>query len=348
MRARWFVSVAASVLCLAMPAAAQTRSPSGAFRLDLAPVTDAEGDDLRVLVRRDDGALVAAIEPNPGGNVPATSFRARFVAGDNLLLSWGCGTYCASAVLVRADGHRIADLGHVDVSPSGELALVYSPFDSAVSGVVEVIALRTGEIVSSRESEDAWNTCAVRWDATRVRLLRCDTRTPRAVVVPLSPHASAPNDAALIDVDFDGDPDAVRSRGPCTGNCYFDVWLRRDGRFVFSPALSALANPILDRSTRTVLSFESEGLGGARFRVTRYTIRGGRPERVSVTTQRDEPAGSGTFRRTVHTYRSGREREVCSAVVEGGSADARVTRIDLGSPGDCDLRLDGEWIEADR
>jgi hypothetical protein len=43
------------------------------------------------------------IEPNPGGRVNP-SHSLKFVAGDNLIVSWGCGTYCQSALLYYLKG----------------------------------------------------------------------------------------------------------------------------------------------------------------------------------------------------------------------------------------------------
>jgi hypothetical protein len=168
----------------------------------------------------------------------------------------------------------------------------------------------------------------------------------RESVVPAQRAATATRPAQRVDVDFDGTLDEVRPRGPCAGNCFFDVWLHRGGTRVYARAWSALPSPVLDPSTRTIGSLESQGLGGAQFRATRFAVRGGRLDAIWSATQRAEPPAAATFRRSVYEHRAGRAVLVCSAVVAPSSAGERIVRIDTGTPTTCDVRLAGERLEA--
>ncbi len=108
----------------------------------------------------------------------------RVVAGDRVLSSWGCGTYCETTVLQALDGHILASFGHHATSPDGRLAVTWNAFDAPMPGDVGLIDLTTGRVIASTPSRDAWNTCRVHWSTRAVILLPCDRRG-RSVVLAL-------------------------------------------------------------------------------------------------------------------------------------------------------------------
>ncbi len=105
----------------------------------------------RIVVRQR-SRLLARIDPNPGGGVGAGSFSVGFTAGNNVLATWSCGTYCTVAVLFTSNGRQLASFGIHEGSPSRELAVAFPAFDaSGLCDVVEVIDLRTGRAVQLTE-----------------------------------------------------------------------------------------------------------------------------------------------------------------------------------------------------
>lgn len=165
------------VILLPAPALAQSRSPSGHYRLEVdRDYSGAASTALRVVDLRT--GHVTAIDPNPGGIAPP-NMRARFTAGDNVLASWGCGTYCTVAVLFSPSGAQIASFGAYDVSPDGARAITFDPFDSPsfADGEVQIVDLRTGAIVQTESNVPEWNVCSVRWAPGHATLVACDTRT---------------------------------------------------------------------------------------------------------------------------------------------------------------------------
>jgi hypothetical protein len=159
--------------------AGDLRSPSGTYAVEVD-----ERDGLVFIVVRNlvvPGSIVA-IDPNPGGSL-SPSFAVRFTAGDNVLASWGCGTYCVSSVLFNAAGKELASLGIHDVSPTGELAVSYTAIDEPIPGDIKIVNLRTGKIIRRTSNKSVWNTCKVRWSSKRVVLEPCDRRT-RPVELP--------------------------------------------------------------------------------------------------------------------------------------------------------------------
>jgi hypothetical protein len=163
------------------------RSPDGAysFRLDISPREEVS----RIVVwRRGVKRPIARIDPNPGGQ--AHNLSVRFVGGDNLLASWGCGTYCEVTVLFNPRGTKLASFGAHEVSPTGGLAVSFEAFDvpGCVSDSADVIDLRTGQKLRHSGKPGIWNTCGARWERRQVTLMPCDART-RPVVLPLPPRA---------------------------------------------------------------------------------------------------------------------------------------------------------------
>jgi len=105
----------------------------------------------RIVVRQR-SRLLSRIDPNPGGGVGAGSFSVGFTAGNNVLATWSCGTYCTVAVLFTSNGRQLASFGIHEGSPSRELAVAFPAFDaSGLCDVVEVIDLRTGRAVQLTE-----------------------------------------------------------------------------------------------------------------------------------------------------------------------------------------------------
>ncbi len=87
----------------------------------------------------------------PGGR--AHNLVVRFVGGDNLLASWGCGTYCEVTVLFSPKGKSLASFGAHEVSPNGAFAVAFDAFDAPghVTDRADVIDMHTGNRVSSSE-----------------------------------------------------------------------------------------------------------------------------------------------------------------------------------------------------
>jgi len=140
----------AFVALLAVPVHARAELPMRQGDL----VLEVEGrftETTRIVVRQR-SRLLARIDPNPGGGVGAGSFSVGFTAGNNVLATWSCGTYCTVAVLFTSNGRQLASFGIHEGSPSRELAVAFPAFDaSGLCDVVEVIDLRTGRAVQLTE-----------------------------------------------------------------------------------------------------------------------------------------------------------------------------------------------------
>jgi hypothetical protein len=159
------------------------RSPDGRYVFTL-DTSSGEGK-ARILVRQRRAArTIARIDPNPGGRT--RNLVVRFVAADNLLASWGCGTYCEETVLFTPRGRRLASFGAHHVSADGSFAVSFSAFEGpgVASEAVDIFDLRTGRKRSTSKQAGAWNTCGARWLRTQVTLTPCDART-RPIVVAL-------------------------------------------------------------------------------------------------------------------------------------------------------------------
>ncbi len=109
----------------------------------------------------------------PSGRTPSV----RFVAGDNVVVSWGCGTECENTVLLRPDGTTIEVFDHLEMSPDGEIGAAYTPGTALQSRRLALVSLRTGRVLVDRADVDVWNTCRVTWNAERVFFQRCSRDT---------------------------------------------------------------------------------------------------------------------------------------------------------------------------
>lgn len=177
---RGVAALGAAALALALAStsglAAQTRSLS---------IRHTTLDPIERFTVVEAGRIVTTIEVEAVGR----TIDAELVAGTNVLLSWGCGTYCTTSVLYDANGRSLGTFGLLDVSPDHSLAASYAAFDAPLEGGVEIISLRTGLVLVSRPDVPAWNTCRVEWSADRVRFQRC-TRATRSfsLALPDSPR----------------------------------------------------------------------------------------------------------------------------------------------------------------
>lgn len=117
----------------------------------------------------------------PSGRTPAV----RFVADDNVVISWGCGTECENTVLLRPDGTTIAVFDHLEISPDGTFAASFTPGSALRSRHLEIVSMRTGQPLVSRSDVDAWNTCRVTWSAERAFFQRCSSESS-SFGIPLS------------------------------------------------------------------------------------------------------------------------------------------------------------------
>lgn len=130
--------LALALLLAAAPApAAHHVSPGGRFRFEIA----------------DDTVLVwEAKRRQPLARL--TGYRnveARFVAGDNLLLTWSCGAPCEVADLVTPEGKQLASLSLPEVSADGRFALDRDVLDLKTGDTaVFVVDLRTGKRAAPR------------------------------------------------------------------------------------------------------------------------------------------------------------------------------------------------------
>lgn len=71
--------------------------------------------------------------------------EARFVAGDNLLVTWSCGSPCENAALITPEGTSLASLSFPVVSADGRFALDLDVLNLEPGDVtVSVVDLRSG------------------------------------------------------------------------------------------------------------------------------------------------------------------------------------------------------------
>jgi hypothetical protein len=126
------------VLALLLTATPSDVSPDGQFRFT---ITERKADTL-VLVR-----AVGPKNPIVGRITLHTSnVEARFVADDNLLVTWGCGTDCERAHLFTRQGAALAGLWFPEVSADGLYALDRDVLDLKTGDMaVSVVDLRSGK-----------------------------------------------------------------------------------------------------------------------------------------------------------------------------------------------------------
>lgn len=159
-------------------------SPSA--RYTVTPVTAKRGtpdETIHLIVkRRADQVVIATIDPNPGGAVRSWNYDLRFVGGDNILVSWGCGTYCQVAPVFTPTGRQLVSLGIHSVSPNGRCAVSYEPFDSPSVSNVVISDLASGKTLAQQTSRNAWNTCSVVWAKGRIHLEPCSNKTQAVTV----------------------------------------------------------------------------------------------------------------------------------------------------------------------
>jgi hypothetical protein len=103
--------------------------------------------------------------------VRISASRARWTAGNHVLLTWGSGTNVANAVLYAADGSRLFDVAAsaTSISPSGRYLALF-PTLLADEPVIEVYDLSTGSrVVRKAASEDtAWAVQVVEWQGRQL------------------------------------------------------------------------------------------------------------------------------------------------------------------------------------
>lgn len=112
-----------------------------------------------------------SINPNPDG-VVSPSIQIKFVANDNFIISWGCGTYCQSAPLFSPEGNLLTKLGMHSVSPNLELAATLSLI--AGDNNVHLIDLSTGKKLVSQYVCRRWSACSAKWTSADVELKSCN------------------------------------------------------------------------------------------------------------------------------------------------------------------------------
>lgn len=153
-------------------------SADGRFSFE---VDESAGEEHPRIVVRERGrkAAIAQIDPAPGG--ATRNLTVRFVAGNNLLATWSCGTSCEVGGLHRPRGQSLASFSAriLDLSPARNFAVIFDgtagmPFPG---GSVDLLDMRTGRLVSTSKQPDIWNVCNVVWEPKRVTLLPCDART---------------------------------------------------------------------------------------------------------------------------------------------------------------------------
>jgi len=162
------------VVVVAAEAIASAQSHRFTFEVD-----QSAGKEHPHIVVRERGKTIARIDPAPGGSTK--NMEVQFVAGDNLLATWSCGTSCEVGVLHSPRGRELASFSAkvLDLSPARTFAVVFDgtagePFGG---GRLDLLDMRTGRIISSSEQNEIWNVCDVRWERNRITLLPCDSRT---------------------------------------------------------------------------------------------------------------------------------------------------------------------------
>jgi hypothetical protein len=110
------------------------------------------------------------IDPNPGGIVSA-SVQMQFVANDNLIVSWGCGTFCQMASLFSLDGNLLTKLYMHSVSPNLRTAATFAFINKDKN--IRLIDLRTGKTLLSQQVGRHWHACSAKWTAFHVELKSC-------------------------------------------------------------------------------------------------------------------------------------------------------------------------------
>lgn len=150
-------------------------------------VAGAHGQTVHVEVRdAADGSLIRTIDPNEGGIVSPTAYTLDRVAGDNVLISWSCGSFCSESSLFAIDGTLLGNFGAHLVSPDRAWAVSHPATRSFSGSEVLIVDLSTGKTLTRVVSDDAWNTCGATWAVGEVTLVPCSDETR-----PLTVHFDA-------------------------------------------------------------------------------------------------------------------------------------------------------------
>ena len=101
------------------------------------------------------------IDPNPSGRVNP-SHSLKFVAGDNLIVSWGCGTHCQSALLYSPQGELLTHLGIHSLSQNQEFAVTFA--STSDDHNIRLVDLRSGQTLQAYPISDKWRSaCSAEW-----------------------------------------------------------------------------------------------------------------------------------------------------------------------------------------
>lgn len=147
-------------------------SPSGRYRARPFQLDDPKlGPTSHVLLEDTRQMRSISINPSSEGAVSA-SIQIQFVVDDNLIISWGCGTYCQSATLFSPDGKLLTQLAIHSVSPNFELAVTFA--STAGDRNVRLVDLRTGRNLLSKPVPEKWSACSAIWTSAHVKLQPCD------------------------------------------------------------------------------------------------------------------------------------------------------------------------------
>ena len=125
-------------LALLLAATSATVSQDGRFRFTISE----HHDDVMVLVHAagPKGHVVGRLA------IHGHNLEARFVAEDNLLITWSCGSPCENAVLLTPQGTSLASLTFPAVSADGRFALDVDVLNLDPGDVtVSVVDLRSGK-----------------------------------------------------------------------------------------------------------------------------------------------------------------------------------------------------------
>lgn len=154
-------------------------SPDGRFRFEISDDT--------VLVWR--AARRKPLARLTGGR----NVEARFVAGDNLLVTSSCGAPCEVAGLFTPEGRQLASLSLPEVSADGRFALDRDVLDLKTGETaVSVVDLRTGKRGAQRVYRGLFLCEQATVSATEVVYSECGDGAP--IHVSFSPPAEAQGD----------------------------------------------------------------------------------------------------------------------------------------------------------
>lgn len=170
-------------LVLLLTATPATVSHDGRFRFTISE----HGDNAVVLVRAagPKGPVVGRLSIH--GNNP----EARFVAGDNLLVTWSCGSPCENAALITPQGTSLASLTFPVVSADGRFALDLDVLNLDPGDVtVSAVDLRSGKRTPAEHYPGLFQCTESTASATEVVFSGCDGDRVTHVLFALGPSVA--------------------------------------------------------------------------------------------------------------------------------------------------------------